>query len=176
MKADHPLLIDHFSFDDNRGAMSMPFNDQNKKLFFDYDITLITRTKKANTVRGIYYQTGDFKEKKLITCVSGSIFWVSIDMRKDSKTFLSNYPVFLKPTDRKSYFVPEGFANGCLILNDNTVCVLASSAVHNEESSIGIHWRDQDLNIDWPIIKNQEIIISDQCKNYPTLNYNINKL
>ena len=41
------------------------------------------------TLRGFHYQIGEHQEAKTITCITGSIFDVIIDLRKDSQHFLN---------------------------------------------------------------------------------------
>ena len=37
----------------------------------------------------MHFQSGSFKEDKIVTCLNGEIFDVVIDLRKNSKSFLS---------------------------------------------------------------------------------------
>ena len=39
------------------------------------------------TLRGFHYQKHPYGEDKTITCIKGEIFNVTIDLRKNSKTF-----------------------------------------------------------------------------------------
>ena len=47
--------------------------------------------------------------------------------------------------------MPEGFAHGFVVLEDNTIFSYKCSNVYNKESEEGILWCDSDLNINWGI-------------------------
>ena len=47
----------------------------------------ISENYKKMTLRGFHYQKHPYGEDKTITCIKGEIFNVTIDLRKNSKTF-----------------------------------------------------------------------------------------
>ena len=47
----------------------------------------LSYSKKSGTVRGIHLQTGEASETKIITCLSGKVYDVAVDLRKSSSTF-----------------------------------------------------------------------------------------
>src|ERR1700752_295536 len=50
---------------------------------------------KQGTVRGMHYQIPPFQEVKLLRCIRGAIYDVTIDIRKDSPTFLQHFAIEL---------------------------------------------------------------------------------
>ncbi len=58
-------------------------------------------------------------------------------------------------------YVPEGFAHGFLVLEDNTIFSYKCSGTYNKEAEGRILWCDEELGINWGI-KNP--ILSDKDK------------
>lgn len=122
----------------------------------------------AGTLRGIHYSIAPRGQAKWITCVSGSIQDVIVDIRPDSATFGQWVDVGVKSDSGKAIFVSEGLGHGFLALEDNTtVAYLVSSTfspnheyeINPHDEAIGIKWRDDLLTLK----------ISDKDKNAPTL-------
>ena len=59
-------------------------------------------------------------------------------------------------------YVPQGFAHGFLVLEDNTIFSYKCSQTYHKASEDGILWCDADLNIQWGI---QNPILSEKDKN-----------
>ena len=93
------------------------------------------------------------KPKKIISVISGRIFDVVLDCRKNSKTFGKHYTINISSRDNVSLYIPEGFAHGFCSLSDNTILHYRNSNYRNQKYEIGILWKDKDLNIKWPVKK-----------------------
>src|SRR5258706_11494559 len=48
----------------------------------------ISSCSKKGTIRGLHYQANPNTEEKIFRCIKGSVFYVVVDMRKNSSTFL----------------------------------------------------------------------------------------
>jgi dTDP-4-dehydrorhamnose 3,5-epimerase len=119
---------------------------------------------KKATLRGMHYQIGGFAEAKLIRCLSGAIFDVIIDLRRDSQTFAKHYGVVLSAQGPTMLYVPEGFAHGFETLADNTEILYQISQFYSPEHSRGIRWNDQAFAINWPL---SDPIVSVRDQNFP---------
>ena len=125
-----------------------------KKDEFLYDIEFNhdkVSTSRKNVLRGIH---GDFKSHKLITCLYGQLFFILVDNRKDSKTYLQHQSMILDDRKRKMVLVPPGVGNGFLVLSEDSVfsCKWAYKGKYPDvENQFTIKWNDKRLNIDWPI-------------------------
>ena len=73
-------------------------------------------TTKKGTVRGMHWQTGRDSERKIVRAISGSVYDVIIDMRKNSKTYLKWDYVILSEKKKNALYVPQNCAHGYMTL------------------------------------------------------------
>jgi dTDP-4-dehydrorhamnose 3,5-epimerase len=104
-------------------------------------------------LRGLHYQIPPFAQGKLVRVVIGSVLDVAVDLRKDSKTYGKWESSLLSSENKLMMWIPEGFAHGFLVLEDNTIFQYKCTNYYNRESESGIIWNDPDLKIDWGIGK-----------------------
>lgn len=124
---------------------------------------------KKGVLRGLHFQR-EHPQGKLIRAVTGSLFEVAVDLRRKSSTFGKWYGAILSADNQKQLYIPEGFAQGFLVLEDNTIFSAKVTDYQYKEYADGVAWNDADLNIDWPfdLINNMKIIQSEADKNRDT--------
>ena len=122
----------------------------------------------AGTLRGIHYSIAPRGQAKWITCVSGSIQDVIVDIRPDSKTFGQWVDVELKGDSGKAVFISEGLGHGFLALEDNTAVAYLVSSPFSPTDEYEMNPLDQKIGINWRIDINN-LKISDKDKTAPTL-------
>jgi dTDP-4-dehydrorhamnose 3,5-epimerase len=83
--------------------------------------------------------------------VTGKIFDVSVDLRRDSGTYGKWFGVELDSESKIQLFIPRGFAHGFSVLEDNTVIQYKVDNVYNRLSERGIALNDPELDIDWKL-------------------------
>ena len=108
-------------------------------------------TSRKNVLRGIH---GDEKSSKLITCLYGEIYFVVVDNRSNSKTYLQWDSMILNDRKRESVFLPPGFGNGFLVLSEH--CVFHYKWSYEGDypdvaDQFTLKWDDPKLDIVWPI-------------------------
>lgn len=111
----------------------------------------ISFNKKRGTIRGMHFQKKPHEEAKLVRCTMGAIYDVIIDLRENSNTFMQWFGIELTCRNRKSIYVPEGFAHGFQTLEDNSEVFYQMSEFYHPECARGIRWDDEAFNISWPI-------------------------
>ena len=162
-------LLDIETFADHRGSLSRAY-EAARIDGCDFDTTwrqaFVSRTEHRNTVRGLHYQFGDGAEAKLITPLSGELFWVSIDLREGSLTFGESVTVVLSRENGHALLVAPRFAHGCLSLTNDAEVFILSNINSAAEFAGGIHWNDPQLAIDWPALGGDPIISEDHAS-YP---------
>lgn len=110
-----------------------------------------THTRHAGTVRGMHYQTGDASEAKLVSCLSGRVFDVAVDLRDGSPTFGRWVAVELSPDAGNALLIPQGCAHGVQALDDDSTLVYVHSHAYAPEAEAGVNATDPALGIDWPL-------------------------
>jgi dTDP-4-dehydrorhamnose 3,5-epimerase len=128
----------------------------------------ISFNRKKGTLRRMHYQAAPHEEAKLVSCTRGAIYDVTIDLRRDSRTYCQWFAVELSADNHKMLYVPEGFAHGFQTLENNTVVFYQMSEFYHPECARGVRWDDPAFGIEWPFSPS---IISDQDLHYPLLDH-----
>lgn len=110
-----------------------------------------TFTKSAGTVRGMHFQVPPFAEVKLVTCLTGTVWDVVVDLRRNSPTFLRSFGHELSAQNKTAMLIPEGCAHGFQALADDTMLLYCHSKPYAAEAERGIHPEDPMLGIIWPM-------------------------
>ena len=126
----------------------------------------VTRTELRGTVRGLHYQHQPHAEMKLVSCLSGTVWDVALDLRKGSPTFLRWHAEELSEENGRALLIPEGFAHGFQSLCDGVEMLYFHSAAHHAESEGGVSPLDPQLGITWP---EKITLLSDRDKTHPFL-------
>jgi dTDP-4-dehydrorhamnose 3,5-epimerase len=108
-------------------------------------------TSKANSVRGMHYQSAPFQEAKLVTVLQGDIFDVVVDL-DESLPLTERIHTFMISAQKPScLFVPKGFAHGFQSLSDEVIVLYALDAEYNKASTRGFSPLSQTLKGLWPV-------------------------
>ncbi len=130
-----------------------------KRKFVQSNISI---NKYKYTLRGFHYQKSPSKEFKLINIISGKIFNVTLDLRKNSKSYGIIYSTVLDEKKNDSIYIPEGCANAFLTLSTNTIVHYLMGDFYKPKSYICFNYKSKSLKIKWPHIP---LVISKQDKN-----------
>ena len=103
------------------------------------------------TLRGFHYQKHPYGEDKTITCIKGEIFNVTIDLRKNSKTFKKWKGFYLNEKNRYSVHIPKGCANAFLTLKNNTIVHYYCSQKYTPKAESGVRYNDKTFKVKWPV-------------------------
>jgi dTDP-4-dehydrorhamnose 3,5-epimerase len=103
----------------------------------------------AGTLRGIHYSIAPRGQAKWITCVSGSIQDVIVDIRPDSKTFGQWIDVELEGDSGKAVLISAGLGHGFLALEDNTAVAYLVSTPFSPSAEFEINPLDEKIRIKW---------------------------
>ena len=122
----------------------------------------------SGTLRGIHYSIAPRGQAKWITCVSGSIKDVIVDIRINSQTFGQWVEVELNGGSGKAIFISEGLGHSFLALEDNTAVTYLVSTPYSPSDEFEINPLDAKIGINWGM-ELSELKISDKDKSAPTL-------
>jgi dTDP-4-dehydrorhamnose 3,5-epimerase len=142
--------ITPFFSEDNRGGF---LKDYSKEIFeqngINHDLKEVFYTiSHKGVIRAIHFQRVK-QQAKLVRCISGKVYDVIIDLRKDSPTFKKWMGFYLSGENMISLLVPEGFGHGYLVLQDSIVSYKCAEKFYGEYDS-GIRYDDKNMGIEWP--------------------------
>ena len=126
-----------------------------KDITFNQDC--ISSSKKG-VIRGLHLQLPPFEQDKLVSCLSGEIFDVIVDLRKSSETYKTYISVKLDERDKKQLYIPKGFAHGFMALSKKANILYKISGKYSFSHQRSLMWDDYDLKIKWPSNRFKPII------------------
>jgi dTDP-4-dehydrorhamnose 3,5-epimerase len=157
-KDDRGFFLEWFKKDDMKNATGIDFGIEQA------NISLSSR----GTLRGIHYSLAPRGQAKWITCVSGTIKDVIVDIRPNSQTFGNWIEVELSGSSGQAVFICEGLGHGFVALEDNSAVAYLVSTPFSPTDEFEINPFDEKIGINWGMDLN-ELKISDKDKNAPTL-------
>jgi dTDP-4-dehydrorhamnose 3,5-epimerase len=155
---------------DERGEFSRIFcEDELARVLNGKSIKQINRsmTHTIGAIRGLHFQNFPDAEIKIIRCLSGRVFDVAVDLRKDSPTFLQWFGVELSPKNNKAHVIPEGCAHGFQVLEEDSELLYFHTAPYSPASEAAIRFDDPLIDIVWPLIPTE---LSKRDLSHPYLN------
>lgn len=127
---------------------------------FDVEQANISTSNKG-VLRGIHYSIAALGQGKWITCISGSIWDVVVDLRPSSSTFKSWVGFELKADSGDSIFISDGLGHGFMSLENNSTVVYLLTSPYSPSEEFEIYPLDPDLAISWPL-ENPSLSTKDQ--------------
>lgn len=106
----------------------------------------------AGVVRGIHFADTPPGQAKYVTCPSGAVLDVVVDLRVGSPTFGEWDTVLLDDVDRRAIYLSEGLGHAFCSLQDASTVVYLCSTGYAPEREHGVHPLDPDLAIEWPSV------------------------
>jgi dTDP-4-dehydrorhamnose 3,5-epimerase len=156
-------------FEDHRGFFMESYN---KRILHEHGINYDfiqdnhSLSVQVGTIRGLHYQLQPKAQTKLVRVISGAIFDVVVDIRKNSSTFGKWFGVLLSAENKKQLLVPKGFAHGFCTLEPNTQVLYKVDEYYSPEHDRGIIWSDPEIGIEWPTTAP---ILSQKDQQHPLL-------
>jgi dTDP-4-dehydrorhamnose 3,5-epimerase len=147
------LIIEPKVFGDERGWFSESFNAQDFSAATGVDTNFVQDNHSfshQSTLRGLHYQ----KEKtqgKLIRVIAGSIFDVTVDLRRNSLTYGKWYGLELSAANHLQVWIPPGFAHGFLVLSESAEISYKVTDYYHPQSEVCLVWNDPSVGIQWPL-------------------------
>ena len=136
-------------FHDHRGYFIETYNQQIyieneiKIKFIQDDISV----SKKNVLRGIH---GDEETWKLVSCLSGNIFFVVVNNDTSSPQYRKWQGFSLSDEKYQQVLIPPKFGNGHQVLSDIAIFHYKQSTYYNPSGQFTIKWNDKNLSIKWP--------------------------
>lgn len=163
------VIIEPQVFGDDRGYFMETYNQQ---VFAEAGLNMTfvqdnQSKSKRGVLRGLHLQT-QFSQGKLVRVISGEVYDVGVDLRRESPTYGQYAAVYLSGENKKMFYIPECFAHGFMVLSEEAVFTYKCTELYHPEFDTGIVYNDPDIGIDWPL-DGIELLLSEKDKELPML-------
>ena len=118
------------------------------------------------TMRGMHFQFPARRETKLVRCTRGAILDIIVDLRPESPTYLEHVAVELSADNHRALYVPERFAHGYQVLEDNTETSYQVGEFYAPGHEGGLRYDDPASGSSWPLPVSE---ISEKDRVWPLL-------
>lgn len=158
-------IIEPNIFYDSRGFFMETFRDSEfKDAVADVSFVQDNHSKSSRGIlRGLHYQLEN-TQGKLVRVISGEVFDVAVDIRKDSPDFGKWTGVLLSEENKKMFWVPAGFAHGFYVISNEAEFVYKCTDYYAPAHERAILWNDPDIGIEWPLVNGSIPILSEKDK------------
>lgn len=151
-------VLNFKKFEDERGYFQEWF--QNINLPFT-PVQGNKSVSRKNTIRGIHLSKPGINQQKLITCVTGSIIDVVVNLRIGDKNFGKYYVTELSCHMSKSIFVGSGMGHAFMSLEEDSTVIYLTDLNYSPENEIAVNVLDPKIGIPWnianPIISEKDL-------------------
>ena len=147
------FVIEPKVFGDERGWFTESFNVIDFANATGLDVEFVQDNHSFSrqwTLRGLHYQL-EQTQGKLVRVVSGSVFDVAVDIRKDSPTYGKWTGVELSAQNHKQIWIPPGLAHGFLVVSETAEFLYKTTDYYLPKSEACLLWSDQTVGIKWPL-------------------------
>lgn len=156
------LIVEPHVFEDPRGFFMETWRQE---VFLDagIDYTFVQENHSKSgrgILRGLHYQVRQ-AQGKFIRVVAGEIFDVAVDLRRSSETFGKWAGVYLSAENRKSLWIPPGFAHGFFVTSEAAEVTYKCTDYYAPEYEKSLLWSDPEIGIEWPV-QGYDVILSDK--------------
>jgi len=142
-------------FADSRGYFIETYRDTALRAALGRDVGFrqdnLSRSARANTLRGLHFQRPPHAQGKLVRCARGALLDVVVDVRRGSPTYLRHVAVELSEDDDRQLWVPEGCLHGFRTLRDDTEIAYKCTDVYEPDCDGAVVWNDPALAVDWSL-------------------------
>lgn len=167
---DNPLpgitILKLFRQEDARGSFQKIYNET---LFLQQCIDFTPKEcfisqSGRNILRGMHYQGAPRAQTKLISCISGTILDVVVNIDKGSAYFGRVFTIELQGGDNTGILVSSNYAHGFYCLGEDNIVAYLASEVYYPEHDAGVLWSS--IDYEWPT---DSPVVSERDLKHPRL-------
>ena len=155
-------------FKDTRGSFIETWNYRTlKKLGIDENFVQDNQSiSSKGTLRGIHFQK-KHPQGKLVGVVQGEVYDLAVDLRIGSPTYGQSVGEVISSENNKLFWIPAGFGHAFYTMSDTAIFTYKCTEYYDPEDQYCLRWDDPDLNIEWPLDSNSEVVLSEQDEKAP---------
>lgn len=162
---DTPLeglkIIEPRVFGDDRGYFMETWNKRNlSEAGIDADFVQDNESQSSQgTLRGIHFQK-DYPQDKLVRVLQGEVYDVAVDLRLDSPTYGQWFGDILSAENKRQLWIPKGFGHAYYTISEKAIFVYKCTEFYHPQDQYSLDWSDEKLGINWPLVENCEVLLS----------------
>lgn len=165
-KIDDCFLLDPLVHKDQRGLFVKSFHKSNfishgMNCEFKEDFYSVSQ---KDVIRGLHLAKSPSEHEKTVTCLSGEVLDLVLDLRVGSPTFGKCESFILSAMNNRIIYIGKGIAHGFLTKTDNTILYYKVASEYNASDDIGVRW--DSIDFDWPV---SNPVLSERDSKFPTL-------
>ena len=105
---------------------------------------------RRGVIRGVHFASVPPGQAKYVTCVSGAVLDVIVDIRVGSPSYGRWEAVRLDDAGRRAVFLSAGLGHAFMALSDEATVIYLCSTPYTPGREHGVHPLDPDIGIEWP--------------------------
>ena len=161
----------HRVFPDERGLFREWFKaEELASIDKDFSVQQANYSKSNQwVIRGIHYSLAPQGQAKIVTCASGKIVDVLVDLRTGSPSYMTIEYVELSEDSGKVVYIPSGVGHGFIVESESAAVVYLISSEYAPEYEKAICPTDEEIGIAWPLPIGEVGIFSKADTEAPSL-------
>jgi len=151
LKIPDVKLIEPDVFEDERGFFFESYNQQKFNKAIGQEIIFVQDNHSRSSqgvLRGLHYQVAPFTQGKLVRVITGEVFDVAVDIRKESPTYGQWVSEILSGDNKKQLWIPEGFAHGFLTISTEAEFVYKTTSFYSKKHEVTINYLNNSFDIE----------------------------
>lgn len=148
-------------FGDERGSFHEGFRAAQftEHLGYPFDVAQANVSRSSlGVVRGIHLAEVPPGQVKFVTCLTGEVMDVLVDLRVGSPTFGKHVKVTLSEANNHAVHVPIGVGHGFVARSENAVLNYLVTEAYNPDREFGVDPFDPKLAIDWGVDREDAVL------------------
>ena len=146
------LLIEPRVFSDSRGFFKETYQEA-RYAEAGIDVRFLQDNLSRScrgTLRGLHFQK-EHPQAKLVQSLSGRIWDVAVDVRRNSPHFGRFVATELSDENHRQLYIPAGFAHGFCVLSETADLFYKCTDFYYPQDERTLLWNDPKLCIPWPV-------------------------
>ena len=149
---NRPQKFENKIFMDTRGSL-VDLSRQSEMFNFETVHQCFSTSLKKFTMRGLHFQFGKFAQTKILTCLTGSLTDVVVNINDRDPEFGTIKYFNLNAGDGYSLYIPSSYAHGFITAQDHTLVHYSFDNFFSYEHSTTLDFFDNSLDIEFPCEK-----------------------
>lgn len=155
-----PTIFENEKFQDARGLL-VDLSAQVSGFNFETVHQCFSLSESKNTLRGLHFQSGKYAQSKIVSCVTGSLIDIVVNIDRSAEDFGKVHYFSLSGLDGNSVYVPNNCAHGFITTSPNTIVHYSFDNIFWASSSVTLSFFDPELDVEFPIDKSEMFISSN---------------